>query len=571
MKKNKANFWPISFWRQFLLLVPYWFALAFLLTLPFVVPNDWPDLAYGYMRTSRIIIIQASKRKKPNESKNGDDDRGPRDMPPGTIVWIYLRHSPGDNQDLASQEAAVRKLAEEKGWIVGRVFRDEGKSGGSTTSRKGFENMMASSRQKPREADIIIIWDFSRFARNLDDSPFYRADLRRNGWKLLSMNDDIPAGRISSIVETLIDWKNEQYLIDIRVNTKRGLRFIADQGCLPTGLLAKGYNFVKVQISETMKKQDGTPRTGRKPVIDPEIEPLIVTAFEMKATGAPNTAIAEKTSLFPANSGSWNTFFRNCAYMGEYEFDGEIFRNIYPAIISRELFEAVQKHLPERKESLQGQHHPRRKTHDYYLANLAVCGYCGAPMEGKGSRGHRYYLCSRHAKRSSDCPDARYVPAESTESEIMHLMLEQVLSTKHQQALLKWTNDNLNRDLEELQLRLDATRHEWAAADREADKMTRSFADAPTPRMRKMLAEQEALVTELQWKLEELEYELSHSRIETTVEQIEKYLERTRAMIERGTYFDKSTVCERVCSRIAMTADECSLELHFAATRENLW
>jgi hypothetical protein len=55
-----------------------------------------------------------------------------------------------------------------------------------------------------------------------------------SGWQILSMNDDIPAGPLGRIFEALIDWKNEQFLTDLRANTICGLRYIADQGCVPT-------------------------------------------------------------------------------------------------------------------------------------------------------------------------------------------------------------------------------------------------------------------------------------------------------------------------------------------------
>jgi hypothetical protein len=47
--------------------------------------------------------------------------------------------------------------------------------------------MIHLARQKPRQADMLIVWEFSRFARDRVDSQFYRAELRRNGWKLLSI------------------------------------------------------------------------------------------------------------------------------------------------------------------------------------------------------------------------------------------------------------------------------------------------------------------------------------------------------------------------------------------------
>jgi DNA invertase Pin-like site-specific DNA recombinase len=177
--------------------------------------------------------------------------------------------------------AAIMRLVKEKGWLITREFKDERPGGVSTRNRKAFELMIHLARQKPRQADMLIVWEFSRFARNQVDSQFYRAELRRNGWKLLSMKDDIPKSPISPIFEALIDWKNEQLIIDLRANTKRGLRYIAEQGCVPVGPVAIGYTYQGKQIGVT---REGVLRMGRKPEPDPEVAPLVVTAFEMKAS-----------------------------------------------------------------------------------------------------------------------------------------------------------------------------------------------------------------------------------------------------------------------------------------------
>lgn len=109
------------------------------------------------------------------------DDIDPMDMPPGTKVWYYVRHSPGDNQSAESQIATIKRLISEREWVNPREFVDAGVSGSSTLNRKAFELMIHLARQKPRQADMIIIWEFSRFARDQTDSQFHRAELRRNG------------------------------------------------------------------------------------------------------------------------------------------------------------------------------------------------------------------------------------------------------------------------------------------------------------------------------------------------------------------------------------------------------
>jgi len=127
-----------------------------------------------------------------------------------------------------------------------------------------------------------------------------------------------------------------------RVSTIHGLQYIAQCGCLPGGQLAFGYQFEKIQI--------GVSRFGRKPMLDPEISPLMIQAFELSAKGIPDHLIPEMTGLekFLTTDGKkvpatrLNRLFTNRIYIGEFTFGGEIYTNIYPAIITKELFDVVQ-------------------------------------------------------------------------------------------------------------------------------------------------------------------------------------------------------------------------------------
>jgi DNA invertase Pin-like site-specific DNA recombinase len=499
-----------------------------------------------------------AKNKTPVPISNETD---PRDLPPGTHVWVYLRHSPGDNQTLESQEAEVLRLAKEKKWIVDRVFRDRWASGKST-DREGFDQMIYLARQKPRPAEILIVWEFSRFARNQIHAQLHLAELRVNGWKVLSIKDNIPSGSMAPIFESLIHWKNEQFLIDLRANTLRGLRLIAEQNCLPGGALSKGYTYKEKQIAI---HKDGTPRMGRKPIIDPQIAPLVVKAFEMKAQGAPHIAIAKDTGLYPAKSGSWEHLFRNPIYIGEYEFQSEVFKDVYPAIISRELFAEVQKRIPKREHKATRRNHPRRKGSKFFLADIAICAYCGNSMEGKSTQGYRYYVCSQHNQKSDLCPNATLIPAQTVEEEIILVLVANVLTDSYLQSLLEWTNENLNSGLEDLMLQIRKTRSDLEEAERMALRMARNFGtmESPTKTAEKLLREEEAKVLQLSAEMTILEEKRAKSRIEAELEQIQKYVKQAQTLVERGELFDLKEICQQLFARIVMSKDECRVELHF--------
>jgi hypothetical protein len=186
MKRTKRKINGVtSFSRQFLTLIPYWFGLAFLLVLPLIAHSDWQrKQIYKYLPAPQATVIHSGKRR------DDHNEIDPRDMPLGTKVFVYLRTSPGLSQTPDSQVSAVKKLVIERGWILDEkhIFTDFWVSGKSA-DRKSFEWMIYLSRQKPRPADLLIIWDFSRFARDQDQSLLYTAELRINGWKILSMEE----------------------------------------------------------------------------------------------------------------------------------------------------------------------------------------------------------------------------------------------------------------------------------------------------------------------------------------------------------------------------------------------
>lgn len=487
----------------------------------------------------------------------------PRNMPPGTRVYIYLRHSPGDEQTLESQQSEIEKYCKQKGWIIIKIFRDLGISGSSTENRTGFEEMIYLSKQESRQGDLIVIWDYSRFARNMDHAQLYRAELRHYGWQIYSMRDEVPTGPMSRLYEVLIDWKNEQFLIDLRANTRRGLRFIAERNCVPVGQIAKGYNHRQEQLGNY---KDGRIRFGRKPEIDPEVAPLVIRAFELKAQGAPHDAIATQTGLYGAKSGSWDSMFRNRAYIGEFVFAGQVFATIYPLLISVELFDSVQERMPKvEARTLSGKHHPRRKNSTFILANVGVCSHCGSPMEGKRVGKYRYYVCCRHNERVEYCPKSALIPADALEEQIISLLASHVLSDRYLAELLVWTNDRLNNGRDEYYLRLKAVKSQLIEAEHGLEKYTRNFGmmERPTLMAEKLLHEQEDRVAQLLGEAAHLQYELDNSRIEVNADQITRFVQDRRSLLDQAEPFDLRALCEAFLSRIRMSREECQVEVQF--------
>jgi len=117
-------------------------------------------------------------------------------------VALYARVS-SDRQDtdlsISAQLKALRDYAARNGHQVVREFVDEAESG-RTASRPTFREMISMARRSSKPFEAILVWKYSRFARNREDSIVYKSLLRKHGIQVLSITEpfeDTPRERSS--------------------------------------------------------------------------------------------------------------------------------------------------------------------------------------------------------------------------------------------------------------------------------------------------------------------------------------------------------------------------------------
>ncbi|MBU0493886.1 MAG: recombinase family protein, partial [Chloroflexi bacterium] len=117
-------------------------------------------------------------------------------LPPGSNILIYVRVSPRDGTEdgelsIDSQILELQRVADRWGCNVKGVYSDRLISG-RTDAREAFQEMVARCQRRGADIDGVLVWRFSRFARNPDDSPYYKALLRRAGVKVISYKEPLP-------------------------------------------------------------------------------------------------------------------------------------------------------------------------------------------------------------------------------------------------------------------------------------------------------------------------------------------------------------------------------------------
>lgn len=143
------------------------------------------------------------------------------------IAAAYVRVSTEEQTELSpdSQVKLIREYAKKNGYIVPKefIFHDDGISGRSTAKRQGFNQMIGTAKLKPKPFDAILLWKFSRFARNREDSIVYKSMLRKLGIDVISISENVGDDKMSVLIEAMIEAMDEYYSINLAEEVKRGM------------------------------------------------------------------------------------------------------------------------------------------------------------------------------------------------------------------------------------------------------------------------------------------------------------------------------------------------------------
>lgn len=485
-------------------------------------------------------------------------------FPLGSHLFAYLRDSGHEKQELSisQQETAIRAWCIEHGLILERIYKDEARPGSSIVGRTELNAMMNAFRHGAEVAGVVV-WKYNRFARNIDNAQFLRAEIRTRGYILHSINDHIPNGPEAIIFEALIDYTDQQYLTNLSIDVKRGLRNLVEQfGCVP-GTPPTGFKREKVIISE---HRDGTPRVAHRWIPDPDLAPKIKKAFEMRANGASLGQINGELRLF-GSINSYRTFWANKIYIGTLVFADLIIENYCAPMVDQKTFERVQKRQNHftRSEHMKGggSDHPQRIASTYLLSGLAHCARCGAPLFGTTSKQRngsvmRSYFCSK-AYRTRDCTRQR-IPIAAFESAVINTLRDKLQTPGFLEVLLeeKDAKDaNHQADYEEKRQQLTK---DLAETRRELKNIAKAIGQRKTSRtLLNSLDALEAQETQIENDLAKLDS--NHTRIipAGSADRLKRQLEQIETALTSSDIQLQRAVLRGLVARIDVDRDENKL------------
>ncbi len=334
------------------------------------------------------------------------------------IAACYIRVSTDDQLEYSpdSQLEKIREFAKRNDMLLSEsniFIEEDGVSGRKAAKRQQFQRMIAMAKSKPKPFDVILVWKFSRFARNREDSIVYKSMLRKQlGIEVVSVSENIGDDKMSVITEAIIEAMDEYYSINLGEEVKRGMTEKAKRGEW-NSIAPFGYKLENKQLVIHEEQAE----------IVREVFVRYVNGWGHKRIATWLNSIGVKTNRGGGiENRTVEYWLNNPVYHGYVRWtptgktrrdyhnpDSIIEKGSHPPIIDEELWEATQKRLIEQK-----QHYTKNRRESsptaYSLSGIVRCSACGATMARSNGK---YMQCISYAKGT--CKTSHFVKMDMLE------------------------------------------------------------------------------------------------------------------------------------------------------------
>ena len=492
-------------------------------------------------------------------------------LQPLTPAALYARVS-SDKQDVdlsvSAQLRALKDYARANGYSVAREYVDEAESG-RVADRPQFREMIEEGSKPNAPFEVILVWKFSRFTRKREHAVVFKSMLRRKGIRVVSITehaDDSPTGKL---MEAIIESVDEFYSENLAQEVVRGMREAASRGFFLGSRAPFGYT--RVKVSDGAKERPTLE-------VDPATAPVVKEIFESSLQGNGLKEICKTLNDRGITNrgkrwykGGLHYLLTNEAYTGTAVWGrtskGEKAQvpvrvgGAWPALVSKELFEAVQEAMRGRAPKVR---RPARVGSRFLLSGLLKCGVCGRPYSAQGAKSGQfaYYICGTLFREGAGTCSARYLNAPRVEDFVVEKIRERILTEETIVELVKLVAEEIDAMAGELAGRLEVIDAELADVRKRLERLYEALETSEltlevlSPRIfslrhreEQLMAAREAAATQLEQRKVEL----------PTTEEIKGYVADFRDFLREGTFPERKALIRNFVEGIEVTGDEAVL------------
>ena len=304
-------------------------------------------------------------------------------------AYIRVSDERQDEYSPDSQLKKVREYAAKEGYIIPDefVFYDDGISGKNVKKRDDFNRMIALAKEKTHPFDVIYVWKFSRFARNQEQAILYKNLLRKNGVAVVSVSEPLPDGPFGSLIERVIEWMDEFYLINLGAEVSRGMAEKFSRGeptCAPPfGYMIKDKMYYPDEESGNADIVRDAFKLYASGVRQRELANILADrGVRTKRGNIPDNRFVDYMLTNPCYIGKLRRSPDGTRAVSQRHVDNEnimVIDGHHEPIIPMDLWEAVQKIREDQKKAYP-KYARREQPVEYMLKGLVRCSACGATL-----------------------------------------------------------------------------------------------------------------------------------------------------------------------------------------------
>ena len=492
-------------------------------------------------------------------------------LQPLTPAALYARVS-SDRQDVdlsvSAQLRALKDYARANGYSVAREYVDEAESG-RVANRPQFREMIEEGGKPKAPFDVILVWKFSRFTRKREHAVAFKSQLRRKGIRVVSITEQAEDNATGRLLEGIIESVDEYYSENLAQEVVRGMREAASRGFFLASNAPFGYK--RVKVSDGVKERPTLE-------VDPATAPVVREIFEKSLRGSGLKEICKELNDRGITNrgkrwykGTLHYVLRNEAYTGaavwgkaskgQKAADPVRVEGAWPALVSRELFDAVQEAMRDRAPKVQ---RPARVGSPYLLSGLLKCGVCGRPYRAQGAKSGQfaYYICGTLFTEGAGTCSASYLNAPRLETFVVEKIRERILTEETIVALVTLVAEEIDAMAGELSGRLEVVEAELSDVRKRLEKLYEAIETSEltlevlSPRIMSLRHREE----QLEAARDDAETRLEQRRVELpNTEEITRYVADFRDFLKDGTIPERKALIRNFVEGIEVVGDEATL------------
>jgi DNA invertase Pin-like site-specific DNA recombinase len=449
--------------------------------------------------------------------------------------FLYARKSSESEdrqvQSIDDQINRLKQLAATLNLDIKKIYT-EAKSAKKPNNRPIFEEVM--QRIEDGEAGGILCWQINRLSRNPIDSGKLSWLLQRGVLKSIQTIDRQYLPDDNVLLFNVESGMANQFIIDLRKNTKRGVEGKLQRGWLPS---RAPLGYLNEKIEKVITK-------------DPERFHLIRKMWDMMLTGnytppkileIANNDWGLRTLKYKKEGGKELSvsgiyrLFTNLFYAGILEWDGQQYEGKHEPMITLEEYDRVQMLLGR-------EGRPRPQKHNFAFTGAMRCGMCGCFYTAETKKKlikktgemkeFTYYHCTRKTKRVK-CNQTQPITLADLELSIEREIEKYTILPE----FLEWALEGLNKDND---TEIETTTKIYEAQHAALEQAQKELGELTKMRYRQLIDDEAFLVEK--------------SKLQATIAQMKGKVGEIEARAEKWLELTEKTFCFATYARKAFIA-----------------